>query len=244
MSEIISQKNPKFKKWLSLLDSKGIKSEGLALVSGRRLVSELIQDHSDLIKEILLPPKTDFKNAIFQTFKLNSTLFNELDVLGTKSEIAVVQVPKISDWDFSQAASGLSLILALGDPSNLGAMLRSAHAFGVSRVILTKECSFAFLPKAIKSSSLSCFKIALFKTDSISSLDHANIYALDLNGTEISQFNWPKDFYLLLGEEGRGIPEELKVKRLRIKISSRLESLNATVAGSIALYDWSLHLKK
>jgi RNA methyltransferase, TrmH family len=50
--------------------------------------------------------------------------------------------------------------------------------------------------------------------------------------------------YLVLGEEGRGVPDSLALKRLKIPMASATESLNATVAGSIALYGYRSFLHR
>lgn len=239
MNEIESKHNPKYKKWLSLLESKGIRKEGLAIVSGEKLLRELISQQPDIIEDILLPPKSEFSIDDFRTTRLSSPLFKELDVVGTRSPLAVVKTPEVSEWKPS-APRGLELIVSLGDPSNLGALLRSAEAFGARRVILTKECASPFLPKSIKGSSLASLRMPLAFAGSIKELEIQNGYALDMEGVDLGSFKWPKDTYLVLGEEGQGLPESLQLQKLKIPIARSTESLNATVAASIALYSYRL----
>ena len=105
-------------------------------------------------------------------------------------------------------------------------------------MILSKESASPFLPKALKASGLASLRIPLASAGILAELPLANGYALDMDGVSINAFEWPKDLYLVLGEEGRGIPDSLALKRIKIPISTATESLNATVAGSIALYSY------
>ncbi len=239
MNEIASTQNAKFKKWQSLLDSKGIKKEQLCLVSGEKLVNEYIEEWPDLIEDVLLPPKSKFISEQFRLTRLSSPLFKELDVIGTHQPLLVVQTSKFSEWD-KQPPSGLELIVSLSDPSNLGALLRSAEALNVRKVILTKECASPFLPKALKAASLSTFRLKLYVTGSIRELNAQGAFGLDMNGESLAGFDWPKDALLVLGEEGQGLPAELPLKKLRIDMNPNTESLNATVAASLAIYSYSL----
>ncbi|HMN69900.1 MAG TPA: RNA methyltransferase [Bdellovibrionales bacterium] len=234
---IESRQNPKFKTWLSLLDSKGLKRQGQALVSGEKLVQELLRDRPEMVRDILLPPKATRPNTTRPNItRLSGPLFNLLDVLGTKSPLAVIQTPAIPDWE-PEPPRGLELVVALGDPANLGALLRSAEAFGVTRVILTREAASPFLPKALKASALSSLRVKLARTaKSLAELELENAFGLDMDGESLTEFTWPEDMYLVLGEEGQGLPGGLEIKRLSVPMAGKVESLNATIAASLALY--------
>src|SRR5690606_41305783 len=60
--------------------------------------------------------------------------------------------------------------------------------------------------------------------------------ALDGTGTDIENDGWPADLRLVLGEEGRGLPPGLTAEKLAIRTTGAVESLNATVAASLALH--------
>lgn len=239
MNEISSAHNPKYRRWLSLLEAKGIRKEKCAIVSGEKLVAELLDQAPHIVEEIILPPKGELEVDGPRAYRLQTgALFKELDVVGTKYPLAVVRTPDIEEWNPTVKPRGLELIVGLSDPSNLGAILRSAEAFGATRVILSKESASPFLPKALKASGLASLRVPLASGGVLAELPLANGYALDMEGASLDAFEWPKDLYLVLGEEGRGVPDSLALKRIKIPISSATESLNATVAGSIALYSY------
>jgi TrmH family RNA methyltransferase len=172
---------------------------------------------------------------------MSKTLFDEVDVLGTHSSILVLKQPALNIWNFEQSTPGLQLLLPLGDPANLGAVARSAEAFGVKNLILLREAANPFLPKAMKASAGSLCRVKIWKGPSIRELSVPNLIALDLNGKKLSAFKWPASGYLLVGEEGAGVPDIRGLEKISIPMQM-VESLNATVATSIALYDYSQKL--
>ncbi len=238
IKEITSRSNPRFKTWLSLTQSKGIRKEGLCLLSGSKLIQEQMNQDQSQIKEILLPPKANALNVFCEQIRLPASLFKELDVSGTLSPIAVIRTPQIPAWN-KENPRGIELIVALSDPGNLGSLLRSAAAFGVQRVIMTEECASPFLPKSLRASSGCSLRMNFAHTTALSKINLEQAYALDLHGENIIEFKWPRDLLLVLGEEGQGLPPNLNVNRLSIPMTKGTESLNATVAASVALFSYS-----
>ncbi len=242
---IDSKDNPRFKTWLSLLESAGIRKAGLALASGGRIVNELIHHPKvrDLVEAVLLPPSSEKLPSAARQFELSDQLYERLDEYGTGSPLLVIKKPAIENWSSGDPLpEGLVVVAATSDPANLGALIRSAHAFSASAVILTKECASAFLPKTIRASSGSSFKVPLFSGPRLSELrfppSHAPVM-LDLKGKDLSEHKWLKNSAVVVGQEGQGVPESLVGERLHIRMSDNLESLNVAVAASIALYSYA-----
>lgn len=180
--------------------------------------------------------------ARFSVIALARSIFEELDVSGTHHPLLLTRTPEIADADLSKAPEGLEVLCALGDPSNVGALLRSAAAFGASKVILLRECASPFHPKAVRAASASTLLTALERGPSIKDLPGATIngpvLALDMNGRDLGKFEWPKNARLLIGEEGPGVPSSKSFEFLSIPMAKDVESLNATVAASVALYSY------
>jgi tRNA G18 (ribose-2'-O)-methylase SpoU len=117
----------------------------------------------------------------------------------------------------------------------------------VASVILLKEAANIYLPKSIKAAAGATFKLNMtrgpsildLQSLSIKDLGTSTILALDSRGENLQKFQWPKKCLLLVGEEGAGIPAMQGLKTISIP-TQNIESLNATVALSIALYDRNL----
>lgn len=272
VKEISSSQNDQFKYWKTLLRSKGLREAKHFLLSGKKLVQEVLNDEIWVHKVagILIEKdnsagsiaSTDITHLISVNNKnqkvnphlkidlsskivhLSSVLFKELDVLGTNEPILVMEQPELGAWDATVAARGLEVLCPLGDPQNLGAVIRTSYAFGVSSVVLLKEAAHPFLPKSIKASSGAVLKIPLKQGPSIQRLVGKGITALDLNGVELNSKKWPvNSMRLLLGEEGKGVPESFEGERMTLPMVNPMESLNAAVAAGIVIYQLSERAK-
>jgi RNA methyltransferase, TrmH family len=240
---ITSRNNPHFKRWRSLLDAHGIQRHHQCLASGHTLRREIGKNPDVSVQEILLPPSWIFEDnhpAHSKPYKLSNPLFQELDVYGTKGPLLVCTLPEISPMDLTQAPKGLEVVCPIGDPGNLGALLRCCRAFDVRMVTLLQEAVHPFHPKVIRASSGAVFAQAVRWGGSIADLNTVEtlqwITALDLHGRNLTTVQWPKNVRLLIGEEGGGIPPFQFAQRLCIPQNCPSIPLNATVAGSIALY--------
>ncbi len=245
---ITSRQNNRFKRWISLLDSHGVKTHQQCLVSGEKIRKMMTQQAEGAICEILVPPSyKPLDNCLSHesSFLLSKTLFDELDVFGTKAPLLICKYPSIPIYDLTQPPKGLEILCPISDPGNLGALLRSCLAFGVSKVILLREAVHPFHPKVIRASSGSVFLQSLTYGGSVSELHQPDtlqwIIPLDIQGEDIATLTWPQNIRLLIGEEGMGIPSLPYSRRFRISQIHPSIPLNATVASSIALYTYRQH---
>lgn len=248
---IESLDNPRAKLWAALLESRGLRKHRRFLLAGRKTVREALAQHPDRFESLLLPPGAGAGAEDLpappglERIRLGRTLFDRLDVSGTGLPILVGVVPEMAAIDLARPPEGLELICALGDPSNLGALLRSAAAFAVSRIILLADAAHPFHPKCLRAASNAQFALELRRGPAWSGLAQATgpLLALDGQGEDLSGFAWPRDLRLVLGEEGLGLPPGLAVQRLAIPTTGAVESLNATVAASLALYGHYLAMR-
>lgn len=243
-TQITSSTNAQFKIWKSLTTSKGIKENNLFFLMGEKLVNEFIENPVQgfkaeyMIHDAEIPQRTSAK----KTF-LSKDLFKELDILGTKTPMLILSFQDFEAKDFKKSPQGLELICPLGDPRNLGALTRTALGFGVHEMILTKESTHPFLPHAIKASAGAALKMKFSKAPlAINEIPLSNAdYALALHGENLIKTKWPKDLRLWVGEEGPGLNLDHSQKKLMKFVNSPtndVESLNAMVSTSLAIWEW------
>ncbi len=135
------------------------------------------------------------------------------------------------------------------DPHNVGAIIRSAAAFGLSGVLIPEHNQAGITGAVVKSSAGMTFRIPLV---TIGNVNHTLktlkekgfwIYGLDMSGTQslgTDVFDAPSAF--VIGNEGAGIREktiEACDVTLSIPIHKRTESLNAAVSAAVVFYEWS-----
>jgi TrmH family RNA methyltransferase len=147
----------------------------------------------------------------------------------------------------SVKSSGPVLVLEdLQDPGNLGTLLRSAEAFGASRVMVTPGTVNQWNPKVMRASAGSVFRVAVVREPlqqiaaQLAQLE-ADIYAAVAKGDDAISLlatRFVADCALLVGNEGAGLSAEaLALAQHRVHIPCAVESLNAAVAGSTLLYE-------
>lgn len=243
---IDSARNERFRTWEQLLEGKGIRKHGAFLLAGRKTVPEALAAMPDRFSAILTPEESLLAplNALLPDgvtrHLLAPPLFERLDVAGTRLPILVGRTPDMALADLGAPPVGLELVCALGDPSNLGALLRSAAAFGVRRILLLPDAASPFHPKSLRAGANAALQLDFARVAGWPALSGAAgpLFALDGGGADLTRFDWPADLRLILGEEGQGLPADLAATRLAIPTTGAVESLNATVAAAIALQAW------
>lgn len=243
MIKIESASNPKFRSWEALLTSKGLKDTPEFLVFGDKVTEEILETRPDQVVAELLMDGHQGRAELKKCYTLSRELFAVLDVFGTKKPLLVVKQNPIETYAQTMKPKGATLMLPFQDPSNIGAAIRSASAFGCSEIWLPQEASHPFHPKSVRGSSGTVLLpkfvrgpklqdwLAILADQSI------DVFGLDMNGTPLNEVKFSKDFVLVAGEEGKGLPATGNLKKISIPMSSNVESLNAATSIGIALYE-------
>ena len=243
--EVVSESNPSYKLAVDLLTGKGIRKHERALISGPRIIDEVLDRFPDRVEAWLTdskgpaPPESEARPT---WFRLADPLFKSLDHAGTRSPLLMVRVPEMAPWSAKgDWPDGCTLFVPFQDPENVGAVIRSAAAFGVRRVVLLREAAHPFHPKAARAAGTALFQVELEQGPSIQDLRSFSIpiIGLSADGPELNSAPFPDRFGLVAGVEGPGLPEHLRSGPTRsIPMQSGVESLNAATATAIALYAW------
>lgn len=239
--EVSSESNPAFRHARDLLTGKGIRKHGMALVAGPRSIAEILERHRDRASAWLTDPDgAPPDDPTLDWLRLAGPLFRELDIAGTNAPLLMVRTPEMPDWsDDEPWPEGCTLFVPFQDPENVGAVIRSAAAFGAARVVLLQEAAHPFHPKSVRAAGTALFQVALLKGPSIRDLAPAKapLFALALDGPELGSAPFPDRFGLVPGLEGPGLPDRLRAgPTLRIPIADGVESLNAAASVAVALY--------
>ena len=139
-------------------------------------------------------------------------------------------------------------LCSVRDPGNLGAIIRSAVAFGFDRLILSGDCAELTSPKTVRAAMGAIFKLSMMTVEDFASVVTAaeesgrRVLCAELSERAVSlrEIGLRDDDVLMIGNEGHGIPEEissLASASVYIPIAPNTESLNAAVAASILLWE-------
>jgi TrmH family RNA methyltransferase len=127
----------------------------------------------------------------------------------------------------------------VGDPGNVGTVLRSAEAFGAGSVAIGPGCADPFAPKAVRASMGAVFTVALARVQELGDLPRPLIALAAGRGAPLSALPAGAGT-LLIGAERAGLPEDVLAAADRIAhIPIATHSLNAAMAATVALYERS-----
>lgn len=145
-----------------------------------------------------------------------------------------------------QQAPFLLLMDTVQDPQNLGTLLRTAEIVGVHGVLLPYRRTATVTPAVVSASSGACEHLLIAQTNlaqSIDTLKEADIWVIGLDGSPsaqpLQQVRLDGPLALVVGNEGQGMRSLVRTScdiLMRLPMRGQIESLNAAVAGSIALY--------
>lgn len=176
------------------------------------------------------------------------------DTVTPQGILCVVRQPSYTVEDIiNHPGQRLIMILEdIQDPGNLGTIFRTAEGAGASGIIMTKGCADLFNPKVVRSTMGSIYRVPFFVTDdieqTISLVKNAQIevFAAHLKGEHFYDEIEYKDAAFLIGNEGRGLKDStasLADTYIKIPMSGELESLNASMAAGILMYEHNRQIR-
>jgi 16S rRNA (guanine527-N7)-methyltransferase len=242
---IESENNETFRNLKKLLAPRGIRKQLQALVFGQKQVSEMLarlpEKCAAWIGRADRNPPPDGSPRHMMWYQLAPPLYETLDLFGTSYPIVLVKIEEIPKWTPSEGlCEGCTLFVPFQDPENVGAVIRSAVAFGAAGIVMLAEAANPFHPKSVRASGGAVFRANLLEGPSIQDLpDDLPVVPLSKEGKGISDFKFPAKFGLLPGIEGPGLPDRFRKTAVSIPISRQVESLNAVVATAVALFVWA-----
>ena len=234
---IDSLDNKKIKELASLKIKKYRDQYGLFLIEGKHLVDEAKK--SGLLEEvILLDDEYDFDKKLIVSEKVMKKLSFQ------DSLPSIMGVCKIKDSKL--IGSKYLLLDGIQDPGNLGTIIRSSVAFGVTTIILSNDTVDLYNPKVIRASEGMFCHINIITMDLEEAIKEIKergikVYGTNVvNGKEVNTISDKSSYALVMGNEGNGVKkhiQELCDENLYIPMNESCESLNVGVACSILLYE-------
>jgi TrmH family RNA methyltransferase len=249
----------KLKELIKLKTKKGRKTQGKFLIEGLRLCEEMASSNWDAESVLFTSSFQDstagkkllrkFERRNVHTIPLKNDAIKKLsDTVTPQGIICVVKIRQFS-WDevWSKVLSIVLVLDQIRDPGNVGTLIRTADAFGIDGVILSTDTVELFNPKVIRSTMGSIFHVPVFgEVDlekTIPGLKRRNfkICGTDAKeGKDLDQLDYSSNICLLIGSEAKGLStrlSRLSDETIRIPTGGKAESLNASVAGGILLYE-------
>ena len=268
---ITSRANPTVKWMASLADKKGRERYSSFLAEGEKLTLETavsgipvshIAVESSRAEALLPKLELAFSGELYRDTELIILSDSAFEKISTeRAPQGVISVVKhldffkrmdiiyreeISSWSDEHILT----LCSVRDPGNLGAVIRSAVAFGVDRIVLTDDCVDVYNPKTVRSAMGSLFKVKINVVSDLSEFITVfkslgrRVFAAELRDGAVSLADAELSLSdtVIIGNEGHGIPENISklcTNSVYLPISDKTESLNASVAASIFMWEQS-----
>lgn len=249
MEHITSLKNPKVTAWKALKDRKGRRESGCFLVEGRKMVEEALLSAFP-VEALLLADNFPAESMPILAAKPSLPVYLLPEhvlaaVCDTKTPQGIAAVVRMQQ----QTALGRHIVVLDGvqDPGNVGTIIRTADAAGLSGVLMSAQCADVFSPKVLRATMGSIFRMGIAVAEDLP----GQLMALRQEGYSVisSQLDGEpfyerqavgEKFALVIGNEGNGVSEAVSqtaTHRVRLPMRGGAESLNAAIAAAIMMYE-------
>ena len=179
-----------------------------------------------------------------ECYLVPDSLFKKIsDTTSPQGIIAVASMPK-KNTEIDKNGRYIALE-NLNDPSNLGAISRTAEALGVSGIILSNDSCDPYSPKSIRASMGTLLRMPIIVFDDFSN-DIANsglvsfACVVEKDAKSITDVHFKDGCVVMIGNEANGLTDTTKAvanEQITIKMSGKAESLNAATAAAISIWE-------
>lgn len=255
--QVISSKDNETIKYIKKLKEKKYREEtNCYIIEGIKLVKEAIEENAK-IKYILICEDCDDavkleQNLLYDIAKNNclyvtKKLFLSIsDVTTPQGVLAVIEKKKGTEQiDYND-----DIIVALDgiqDPGNLGTILRTVDSANLKQIILSKNSADPYNPKVVRSTMGAIFRVNIIEAENLAEIlkeikkHNFDVVVTSLE-TEESIYNLEyKNKIIVIGNEANGVSKEIQKiadKKVKIPMLGKTESLNASVATGIMVYEY------
>ena len=222
------------------------------IVFGKNVFNEVVSNNIKINKVILSNNFSD--NDIVNYIKKNNISVSYLDknamdkkYKGNHQGIVIdIEDYKYHKLEESFDSNFIVILDHLEDPHNFGAIIRTCEAAGVNYIIIPKDRSVQITSTVMKVSAGALNNMKIIEVSNLgSSIDKLKengfwIYSTDMNGENYSDVKYDAKTVLIIGNEGNGISRLTREKSdfiISIPMIGKINSLNASVAAGIAIYE-------
>ena len=256
MQTISSKDNELIKHIKKLKDKKERDLSNEYIIEGIKLIQEAIQENAK-IKQIIIcddcektesiPKDLMYEIAKQECIYVTNKVFDSItEVMNPQGILAIIEKQsKEIQIDDKQ-----DIILALDDiqdPGNLGTILRTADSIGLTQILVSKGTADSYNPKVVRSTMGAIFRVKIIECeDLVKTLKESKKHKFEIvvsslqTDNSIYDINYHKKV-IVIGNEANGVKREIQDladKKIKIPMLGKTESLNASVATGIILYEY------
>lgn len=253
VTEITSKDNKNLKLIRSLESKSNREKTNKYTAEGKYIVEEAIKYAMPHIFCVVMSETFAKKNKeIIKTldkaekniYIVTESIFSRLSF--TENSQGILAALNMTPPDKENIGDFLLTLDKISEPGNLGTIIRTAEAAGITSIYTTAGSADIYNPKTVRSTMGSIFRMNIIQGTSyeeIAELKDKGYYIASTalyNSEELKNLKRPEKFMIVIGNEAHGVSEELlklSDRRVRLPMRGRVESLNAAVAAGIVMYN-------
>lgn len=247
---LTSTKNPRLQGIRRAASAGRSTEDGLVVIEGPHLLGEALRSSWELAEVFATAEARERHEGLLNRMKASLTELSPramASIAATATTQGVIGLVRPRSWEWRDLLAENSVILALDgiqDPGNAGTMVRSAEAFGASGIVFLKSSVRSSNGKFIRATAGSIFRLPFLEgwttTDLLNHVKQTRLRLFALapkGGVSLHEAALANGGVLIVGSEGAGVSAEILATAEHVRIPTEaVESLNAAVACSIALY--------
>lgn len=256
MQIITSKDNELIKHVRKLKDKKYRDEYNEYVVEGIKIVEEAVKENvkikqiiicNDTTKTYEIPTHIMLEIAKYECIYVTDKIFNLITQVTNPQGIMSI-IEKNSEKNQIDYTQDIILVLDdVQDPGNLGTILRTADSIGLNQIVVSKGTADAFNSKVVRSTMGAIFRIKIIETqDLIRTIKEMKKHHFKLMVTSLQTENSIYDInfnkkIIVIGNEANGVSKEIQDmadEKAKIPMFGRTESLNASVAAGIVMYEY------
>lgn len=256
MQKITSKDNEFIKHVKKLKEKKYRDLNNEFVIEGIKLIKEAIQEKAK-IKQIIICEECEnsdiskdltYEIAKYDCIYVSKQVFTTITEVSNPQGILAVVSKNIDDKNDINYSEELIVALDnIQDPGNLGTILRTVDSVGLKQILVSKGTADCFNPKVVRSTMGAIFRVKIIECENlIETLKQVKKHHFKVMVTSLQTNNsiYDVDYnkkVIIIGNEANGVEEEIQNladEKVKIPMLGKTESLNASVATGIVLYEY------
>lgn len=256
MQVITSKDNEIIKNIRKLKEKKYRDIEGKYIIEGIKLIEEAIKENASIDKVVIcedcinndsIESKLMYEIAKNDCIYVSEKIFDLITDVSTPQGILAVINKKDNSSNIDYREDVIVVLDDLQDPGNLGTILRTLDSIGLHQIIITKNTADAYNSKVVRSTMGAIFRINIIQTEDLpKALNEIKKHKFKIMATSLSGSKSIYDIeynkkVIIIGNESKGVSEAVFKEAdelIKIPMLGKAESLNASVATSVILYEY------
>ena len=256
MQTITSKDNELIKHIRKLKDKKYRDESNEYVVEGVKLVEEAVKENAK-IKQIIvcedttrtyeIPTHIMLEIARYECISVSNKIFNIITQVTNPQGIMAIIEKNAQNAKIDYTQDIIVVLDDVQDPGNLGTILRTVDSIGLNQIIVSKGTADAFNSKVVRSTMGAIFRIKIIEVENLAQeIKEMRKHHFKLMVTSLQTKNsiYDIDFYkkiIVIGNEANGVSKEIQDmadEKAKIPMLGRTESLNASVAAGVVMYEY------